>query len=348
MLKLQRISVLVALCTLSVLGAALWAQSQNGAPALTPAREAALRDAFDWVQQTPATGGHWEYIMTGRVRLLLFWVGRDDVGGGTIRRGPAPSDAELEVIQLLVGSDPERAPRRINRWGLATEVVRHAPQSSASDASAFFGFMTRASSDASAEETKQQIENEKAGKGFLYQAVISHLNGSDGVAKTVPFASAREFSLRELPAAQQRVLQEFNGQPGKIRLTPPQLRAQCPRVRGFLATVAEQVDAALERGQREAEACYLHYGELYTLKLTGTERVAETKIELDLRSDPPRPYNRTYRHLLRAKFEIFNHQTGKKTRFEMLLGTEGPLRGAPVQITFQPNWWFQVVLNLKT
>jgi hypothetical protein len=32
--------------------------------------------------------------------------------------------------------------------------------------------------------------------------------------------------------------------------------------------------------------------------------------------------------------------------FTLLLGTRVALRGAPVQIRYQPNWWFQVVLNL--
>ena len=29
-----------------------------------------------------------------------------------------------------------------------------------------------------------------------------------------------------------------------------------------------------------------------------------------------------------------------------LAGTEGPLRGVPIQIRYQPNGWFQAVLNL--
>jgi hypothetical protein len=332
-----------------LLGAAMWAQSQNGSPALTPTRQAALKAAFDWVQQKPRAGGHWEYIMTGRVRFLLFWVGRDDVGGGVIRRGPAPDDPQLEVIHFLVGSDPDRAPRRVNRWGLAKEAIRHSSQADGgAEASAFFGFMTRASSDLSAEEAKQQIEMEKAGKGFFYQALVSHLDGADGVARMVPFTSSAEYTLKDLGAAQQRVFQEFNGQPGKIRITPAELRGKCPRVRGFLASVAELVDGAIERGQRKGDVCYLHYGELYTLRLTGAGGVPEKKIELNLHSEPKRTYARAYRNLLNLKFEIMNHQTGKKSRFELLVGTEGALRGAPVQISYQPNWWFQVILNLKT
>jgi len=37
--------------------------------------------------------------------------------------------------------------------------------------------------------------------------------------------------------------------------------------------------------------------------------------------------------------------TGKKVYFA-IAGTQGALRGVPVQICYQPNWWFQVVLNL--
>jgi hypothetical protein len=32
--------------------------------------------------------------------------------------------------------------------------------------------------------------------------------------------------------------------------------------------------------------------------------------------------------------------------FTIVLGTQGALRGVPVQIRYQPNFWFQVVLNL--
>jgi hypothetical protein len=38
--------------------------------------------------------------------------------------------------------------------------------------------------------------------------------------------------------------------------------------------------------------------------------------------------------------------TGKKVYFSIVTGRQGNLRGVPVQIRYQPNWWFQVVLNL--
>jgi hypothetical protein len=55
---------------------------------------------------------------------------------------------------------------------------------------------------------------------------------------------------------------------------------------------------------------------------------------------------KSYEELLQADFVSSNQTTGKRVYFTIFLGTQGPLRGVPVQIRYQPNWWFQVVLNL--
>ncbi|HEX6945253.1 MAG TPA: hypothetical protein VF196_03600, partial [Casimicrobiaceae bacterium] len=59
------------------------------------------------------------YVMSGAVRPLLFWVKRDDIGLARIvwRRGSDGSRG----YELLVGTDPARAPGSINRWGFVTE-----------------------------------------------------------------------------------------------------------------------------------------------------------------------------------------------------------------------------------
>jgi hypothetical protein len=57
-------------------------------------------------------------------------------------------------------------------------------------------------------------------------------------------------------------------------------------------------------------------------------------------------FQQNYEDLLQADFVSTHPATGKKVYFTILLGTKGNLRGAPVQIRYQPNWWFQVVLNL--
>jgi len=44
---------------------------------------------------------------------LLFWIGRSNVGDAIVTRTAAPHETSYS---LLIGSDPDRAPRRINRW----------------------------------------------------------------------------------------------------------------------------------------------------------------------------------------------------------------------------------------
>jgi hypothetical protein len=45
-------------------------------------------------------------------------------------------------------------------------------------------------------------------------------------------------------------------------------------------------------------------------------------------------------------FVAARKESGKRVYFTILAGTEGSLRGVPVQIRYRPDCWFQVVLNL--
>src|SRR5215475_14218029 len=82
-------------------------------------------EALGWIRSTPRQIVQYNYTMTARVRLLFFWAGKDDVGGGYIRRGVSSEDPREEFFQVLFGSDPAKAPRSINRWGAGTEVSWH-------------------------------------------------------------------------------------------------------------------------------------------------------------------------------------------------------------------------------
>ena len=56
--------------------------------------------------------------------------------------------------------------------------------------------------------------------------------------------------------------------------------------------------------------------------------------------------DKSFEHLVQANFVLSHQATGKRVYFTLLLGTQGELRGVPVQIRYSPNWWFQTVLNL--
>ena len=63
--------------------------------------QAAINEAVNWIRATPRIRAEYDYIMTCRLRLLFFWVGRDDLGGGYIKTGQAVDDPNLRMIQLL-------------------------------------------------------------------------------------------------------------------------------------------------------------------------------------------------------------------------------------------------------
>ncbi len=84
-----------------------------------PGRGNLVETALDSVRVATEGAVQYDYVMTARVRLLLFWAGKDDVGGGYIRRGRLKEEPRKEFFQVLFGSDPAKAPRGINRWGPA-------------------------------------------------------------------------------------------------------------------------------------------------------------------------------------------------------------------------------------
>ena len=85
-------------------------------------------------QSAPSERGDVEhrYRIAGKVRMLFFWVGADDVGGArAVWRGGERDRS----IALLIGSDPQRAPRGVNEWGY---VLEHA----VGDTTTVFGLRT--------------------------------------------------------------------------------------------------------------------------------------------------------------------------------------------------------------
>lgn len=306
----------------------------------------ALRRTKELMQFPVHIDNQFDYIMTARVRLLLFWVGKDDVGGGYIRRGALPQDPASDVIELLIGSDPARAPRAINRWGAASEIV-HKPSccSRSVESSVFFGFM-KVSNGTSAAEMEKELAREKQGGSFLFSAIINQGEQSGDFSKVVPISSNTDFTIHDFDQAKSMVFEHLLGSQGRVKeISSDQFQA-CGRREGFLESVAELVDDAVELRKTPVSACYFYNGELHQVTLAQVTQVPNETTQLLLKEEPHQ-YVRTYRDLVLARFEDFNQTNKHHSEFELLLGTTGSLKGVPVQIRYQPNWWFQVFLNLK-
>jgi hypothetical protein len=301
-----------------------------------------LDQAFDWIETELALTAEYNYVMTGKLRLLFFWVGRDDVGGGYIRLKTSPSNPDLETIQIKFGSDPEKAPRRINRWGAATEVVNNkAPLQS----SAFFGFWKAAKGD-SREAFEEEFSNEAEEKRFFYEAAINRVDPGSAASCVVPFHSQSDFNINQLDEAEDMVLENMIGglDDSRVRYLDETGKSTCDRSTGFLFAVKSMVESVLGGQTAPFSSCYIHGAQRYTLILLSRKNVDRKEIKFELNGGSV--VERSYENLIQAKFRVVNHSNGKKSSFELFLGTEGGWRGTPVQITHQPNWWFKVILNL--
>src|SRR5215475_7724256 len=119
---LNRITLAILLVAAMTLGVSVGIAAEAQAP--PDIDQTAIQEAANWIGHKNQVETEYRYVMTCRVRFVFFWGGKDDVGGGYVRIGKAEGDARQEMVQILFGSDPTKAPLSINRWGAGTEVLR--------------------------------------------------------------------------------------------------------------------------------------------------------------------------------------------------------------------------------
>jgi len=323
-------------------GSLSWASPAGSAAGQDTSDQAAIQEAARWIGREDKIESEYHYVMTCKLRLLLFWAGRDDVGGGYVRIGKESGAEPQQTIQILFGSDPAKAPLAINRWGAGTEVLRN--DGSADAASAFFGFM-KSSKGQSVGAMQKELSKEKSNGDHLFEGIISRVDDRRALSTTVPFMSSRDFDLHQYPEAEKATLEQLESNPARhVRRLEGTARSACPRAGEFLSSTLQLIDDALAGRPTPASYCYIYNTRHYTLTLMSVRPVAEKTVHVALRGNGG-TLDRTYRHLKEAHFVAAGEETGAKSSFDILLGTEGDLRGAPLQITYQPNWWFQVILN---
>jgi hypothetical protein len=314
----------------------------------SPSDRQPISEALGWVRSTSRHIVQYNYSMTARVRLLFFWAGKDDVGGGYIRRGISSEDARKEFFQVLFGSDPAKAPRAINRWGAGTEVSWHknavtlsSPQEDVT-ASAFFGFM-KSSRGKSAAEMQAELKREQEHGEHSFTGILSRVEPSRAISLLTNLQSDTDYNLHDYDRAEPTMLERLSDSTQPVRALQDDSR--CPRTEEFLATVSELVEASLASGKAPQSRCYVYDAQENTLTVERIAPVDSFPVQLHGPDNVPL-LNTAYPNLLQLDFVSTHKLTGKKVYFSIFAGTKGDLRGVPVQIRYQPNWWFQVVLNL--
>jgi hypothetical protein len=266
-------------------------------------------------------GQRHHYTVGARVRPLLFWIGKDDVGDAVIAR---KRDSGAESYALLIGSDPERTPRGINKWGYIAEEVHGAEAT-------VVGLMTESN-----EESVDQAEKSLRAEGDRTFNVI-RASVADGEARSVvtSVSAPSTLTLRQVDMVLDLAARKgVDAKPRVVRL-PSGGRP------GFLSALAEalheQASCVRSSGKVRAVApiTFVYHGKVYQLhtshpRLIGSVRVGDT----------------TYDHLVGSQFQVRNVGTGETSDFSMTYAAEGPLAELPISVTYQPRWWMEIRLTL--
>jgi hypothetical protein len=271
-----------------------------------------------------AMAERYHYSMTVRVRpLLLFWISTSGVGDAVVTKRRGPDEA---AYSLLIGSDPERAPRRINRWGYIAEEIHGAHAS-------LIGLMTE-SDEQSVEEAEASIRRQAAGDR-IYQIILATIDGDRARSVVAPMGVPAEYSFRHAGTVVD--LARRKSSDGQVRI----VRVPAGTRPGFLCALADlihqQAQAFHASGSIQPGAAidYVYHGLIYELRATRADVVPKLRLG-----------STEYHRVIAADFEIKNTSTGELTDFSMTYGTEGSFAEVPLTMAYQPRWWMQVALAL--
>jgi hypothetical protein len=274
----------------------------------------------------PVVAEH-KYRMLARVRPLLFWISKDNVGGARIEwRG---ADDGSFGIDFLIGSDPDRAPHRINKWGFIAEQVR------GSEAHVI-GVMKEAN-EQSLEDAEKQLGGDRAQGGYTYNAIQGTATARQAQAAVTTLRVERDLTFRDIDPL--LALVSTSGKPAGTRSValPAGTRP------GFLVALHDLLTQTIDTCQQspaplktpQSPLQYVYFGNVYDLTMSSADYLKTATID-----------GHPYSDLVRSNFEIKNHNSGEKTRFQLTYGTRGALTGVPVTAAYQARWWVEVQLFL--
>jgi hypothetical protein len=264
------------------------------------------------------------YIVNASIRpLLLFWISRDNVGDARFTRREASGGRR--ALEFLVGSDPARAPRRINRWGFIAEEL-------SPDKGEILGVMSE-STEETIDEAKATIERQD--DHGVFKVARSSVTANRAVGGTMTVQAPARLTYRELDA----VL-------ALIPPSPPSVRTLAlPRGThmGFLVAMESLLRASIgpcrtakgARPKNVAPIPYVYNQTLFDVSLTSCNHEAQIRTETG-----------TFADIVDGRFQLRNRVTKYQTDFRILYGASGDLREVPVRATFRPRWWLEIELVL--
>jgi hypothetical protein len=260
------------------------------------------------------------YTMSGRVRLLLVWVGRSRIGGARVNW--REQDGVGRGLEVLIGTDPARAPFHLNKWGYVFE--EDGPEESR-----LVGLMTEADAASVAEA---RAAASRTG-GDVYKAIVSTIRLGEERSGVRVLAVDKPFTYRDLDD----LVQVLGAAPARERSRPVPGGADL----GMLAALrmlirADAADAVAAHRDRKGgpSRAFVYNTRLFDMSTRRSR--AETDLRLGGRSFPD----------ARAlDIEIRNQTTGETSGFSVTYAVlDG--REVPLRMTYRPKWWLEIEIQL--
>ncbi len=267
------------------------------------------------------------YRMSGAIRPLLFWISSDRVGAGRIvwRQGADGARA----YELLIGSDPAFAPRKLNRWGYLAEEVRGTTGS-------MLGLISADDQDTLAGVTADGVDQLPEA---VFKTIRATVRADASEAEIATLGVAEALTFHDVEIGLELMRRASNPDDARVAARPAGARS------GFLAAMSEILRDTvrdLTDGSRPARPTarspltYVYGDGLHDLTVRSTKFHARRAIG-----------RRTYPDVIHAKFETRSRRTGTRRRFEVIYGTSGELAEVPIWMRYQPRWWLRVDLTLE-
>jgi hypothetical protein len=296
------------------------------------------------------------YRMAGGVRLLLFWVGRDGVGGGSIALsstvGPN-QPTRTDVIEVLFGSDPARVPGKVNRWGCGRETASWQTDSAGKTSkllwTSFEGFM-RHSSEESLGDVRSNSSKDKQTSLFWFDAIRSAVTPGEASSTIHFFAQNEEFDYRNPVGVDCAYRQRLRGgPPDRQRSLDRRVSNEAPP-HGFLTALQSLMNQVSQRyltkdprwSSGRPALTYFYNAKTYRLEVQDLGQPKQFTLDSGSSSDKGMPIN----DVIEAEFQITNLATKERHGFSIWYPASGPLRGIPLRIVDKPRWWLRVELTL--
>ena len=269
----------------------------------------------DMLRPGPGAAEH-RYRIVGKLRLAVFWVSRDDVGSA---RMSWRSDGTTSALTLLLGSDPQRAPRGLNQWGYLREEVRRD----------FTDVFSLRSVDREGDDRSGGFS---VGDGPEFGVSCAAI-GADDVSIRQTRVTARGVTYRMFD----QLLDRLGAVPQWEERHMPRPSGAAP---GFLTAIQQAIRlgeaTADDRGGKTLRTVsYVYNNAIYDLTVHGRERLGRTTVG-----------TRTFEHLMRTQLSIRNRTTTDVTRLSLTYSPEDGAAPLPVQIFYQPSFWLRIELRL--